>query len=269
MCCPQILSCLQQNLLQTWWGEHQGSVQYCASHTARIPGWVPGRTGSTERERSWGCFLTPRQSLKPQAWACRTETRPNAHLIKITRDTGAGPNMENTHTHLYTHKHVHTHTSTTTHLIKITCVELHDTGPNTHTHKQRYLRTQAYWIAWYWGIQTKYTQLKNKMGIKQRLEMDEDSSMEQKTWRVYSFEKRNGFRLDLNESIWRGCLSDRKGKVIPCRWTKNRKGAGINSGESGTRNLEAEGIRSKSLVQGIWRLRVSEAEWRVWEQHHG
>ena len=34
-------------------------------------------------------------------------------------------------------------------------------------------------------------------------------------------------------------LSERKGKVIPCRWTENRKGAGTNSGESGARNLEA------------------------------
>ena len=116
---------------------------------------------------------------------------------------------------------------------------------HTHTHTQTKVPAHTSILT----IQTKYTQLKNKMGIKQRLEMDEDSSMEQKTWRVYSFEKRNGFRLDLNESIWRGCLSDRKGKVIPCRWTKNRKGAGINSGESGTRNLEAEGIRSR--VEGM------------------
>ena len=35
-------------------------------------------------------------------------------------------------------------------------------------------------------------------------------------------------------------LSERKGKVIPCWWTENRKGAETNSGESGARNLEAE-----------------------------
>ena len=29
-----------------------------------------------------------------------------------------------------------------------------------------------------------------------------------------------------------------------CRWTKNRKGAGTNSGESSARNLEAESITS-------------------------
>ena len=35
----------------------------------------------------------------------------------------------------------------------------------------------------------------------------------------------------------------RKGTAIPCRRTEDRKGAGTNSGESGTRNLEAESIR--------------------------
>ena len=30
-----------------------------------------------------------------------------------------------------------------------------------------------------------------------------------------------------------------EGKVIPCRWTENRKGAGTSSGESGARKLEA------------------------------
>ena len=29
-------------------------------------------------------------------------------------------------------------------------------------------------------------------------------------------EKKNAFRLDLNESMQRGFLSERKGKVIPC-----------------------------------------------------
>ena len=55
--------------------------------------------------------------------------------------------------------------------------------------------------------------------------MDEDSSTEQKTWQVYSFGKRNVFRLHLNEA--RESLSERKGKVIPCRWTENRKGTGF------------------------------------------
>ena len=38
------------------------------------------------------------------------------------------------------------------------------------------------------------------MGSKQRLEVDEESSMEQKTWQVYSFGQKNVFRLHLNES---------------------------------------------------------------------
>ena len=33
---------------------------------------------------------------------------------------------------------------------------------------------------------------------------------------------------------------ERKGKVIPCRWSETGKGVGANSGESGMRNLEAE-----------------------------
>ena len=39
-----------------------------------------------------------------------------------------------------------------------------------------------------------------KTGNKQRLEMDEGSSMEQKTWQVYTSGKINVFRLHLNES---------------------------------------------------------------------
>ena len=66
--------------------------------------------------------------------------------------------------------------------------------------------------------------------------MDEDISTEQKTWQVYNLGKRNVFRLDLNESRG-GFLSERKGKVIPCRWTENRKGAKTSSGESGARNI--------------------------------
>ena len=41
-------------------------------------------------------------------------------------------------------------------------------------------------------------------------------------------------------------LSERKGKVFPCRWIEHRKGTGTNSGESGERNLEAESIRSRA-----------------------
>ena len=55
--------------------------------------------------------------------------------------------------------------------------------------------------------------------------MDEESSTEQKT--------ETCFQVTL-----RGFLSERKRKVIPCRWTKTRKGT--NCRESGSRNLKAE-----------------------------
>ena len=48
----------------------------------------------------------------------------------------------------------------------------------------------------------------------------------------------------------RGFLSERKGKVIPCRGSENRKGAETNGGESSTRNLEAESIRSRAESTG-------------------
>ena len=67
--------------------------------------------------------------------------------------------------------------------------------------------------------------------------MDEDISAKQKKWQVYSFGKRNVFRLYLNEY---------KGEVIPCKWTENRKGTETNSRDSGARNLEAEIIRSRA-----------------------
>ena len=45
-------------------------------------------------------------------------------------------------------------------------------------------------------------------------------------------------------------MSKRKEKVIPCRWTKNRKGAGTSSKESGARSVEAESIRSGAESTG-------------------
>ena len=47
------------------------------------------------------------------------------------------------------------------------------------------------------------------------------------------------------EWVQRGLQSEKKGKVIPCRWTENRKGAGTNSGQSGARNQQAESIWDK------------------------
>ena len=62
-------------------------------------------------------------------------------------------------------------------------------------------------------------------------------------------EKENVFSFDLNESR-EGFLTERKGKVIPCRRTEDRNGAGTNSGESGVRNMEAETIRSRAESTG-------------------
>ena len=45
-------------------------------------------------------------------------------------------------------------------------------------------------------------------------------------------------------------LPERKGKVIQCRGAEDRKGAGTNSGNSGTRNLEAESIKGTAESTG-------------------
>ena len=63
------------------------------------------------------------------------------------------------------------------------------------------------------------------------------------------FGERKCFDVTL-ERVQKGFLSERKGKVILCKWTENRKGAGTNSGESGARNLEAESIRSRAESTG-------------------
>ena len=52
------------------------------------------------------------------------------------------------------------------------------------------------------------------------------------------------------EGVQREFLSERKGKVIPCRGAEDRKGAGTNSGKSGTRNPEAESIRCRAESVG-------------------
>ena len=43
---------------------------------------------------------------------------------------------------------------------------------------------------------------------------------------------------------------ERKGEVIACRWAEDEKGAGTNSGKSGTRNLEANGYQKQSGEYG-------------------
>ena len=49
------------------------------------------------------------------------------------------------------------------------------------------------------------------------MDKDEDSNTERKTWHVYSFGRRNVLRLYTLEWVRTGFLSERMGKVIPCR----------------------------------------------------
>ena len=79
--------------------------------------------------------------------------------------------------------------------------------------------------------------------------MDEDISTEQKTWQFYNFGKRNVFRLDLNESREGFC----------------RRGRGRSFHVDGPKTVKAREPTVESLVRKIWRLRISEAERRVWE----
>ena len=83
-----------------------------------------------------------------------------------------------------------------------------------------------------------------------------------KTWQVCSFGKRILLRFDLKESR-EGFCQERKGKVIPCRMTKDKKGTGINSRESGTTNMEAESIKSRAeSTGGCVKLKtVTEIRW--------
>ena len=66
-------------------------------------------------------------------------------------------------------------------------------------------------------------------------------------WHVHNFGKRNVFRLDLNESREGFC----------------RRGRGRSFHVDGPKTEKAREPTVESLVRGIWRLRVSEAERRV------
>ena len=68
--------------------------------------------------------------------------------------------------------------------------------------------------------------------------MDEDGSSDQKTWQVYSFGKRNVFRLHLKESIE---------SVV-------RRGRGRSLNVDGPKTEKAQEPTVESLVRGIWRL---------------
>ena len=79
--------------------------------------------------------------------------------------------------------------------------------------------------------------------------MDEDSSLEQKTWQIYSFGKRNIFRLHLNEFREGFC----------------QRGRGRSFHVDGLKTEKVREPAVESLVPRIWRLRVSEAEQRIRE----
>ena len=89
-----------------------------------------------------------------------------------------------------------------------------------------------------------YTQLKGQ----QRHEAEENITVEWKTWQVYCLGKRSVLRFDLKES--REGFCQRKWKVILCSGAKTKKGTGTSCGKSGTRNLEAESIRSRAESRG-------------------
>ena len=110
-----------------------------------------------------------------------------------------------------------------------------------------------------------YTQLKTVS--KQRLvETNEDNSTEQKTWRVYSFEKRNVLRFDLKGSREGFCQTGRgrsfhveepkteKAREPICR--RGRRGRPFHAEEPKTEKAREPTV--ESLVRGIWRPRVSD-----------
>ena len=66
--------------------------------------------------------------------------------------------------------------------------------------------------------------------------MDEDSNVEQKTWHVTSFRKRNVFRL-VRVSV----IEEVEGHSMQTDLKQN-KNMGTNTGESGVRNLAAESV---------------------------
>ena len=63
-------------------------------------------------------------------------------------------------------------------------------------------------------------------------------------------------RLEVrSEGVQGEFLSERRGKVIPCRGAEDRKGVGTNIGMSRTRNLETDSIRSRAERTG-WCVRL-------------
>ena len=72
--------------------------------------------------------------------------------------------------------------------------------------------------------------------------------MEQRTWQVYYFGKRNIFRLDLNE-FKEGFSRRGRERSFHADGPKQKR-QWSNSGESGARNLDAESIRSGAESTG-------------------
>ena len=137
-----------------------------------------------------------------------------------------------THLHLYTHTHTHARTHARTHVRTHT-----HTHACTHTHTHTHTHTQA---SSHTSIIIDYT-LRQQTGT---WGGERHSRAERKTWTVYCLEKMKNLQVWF-EGVQRGLLSERKGKVIPCRWAEDGKGAGTSSGVSGTSSLEAESIRSR------------------------
>ena len=79
--------------------------------------------------------------------------------------------------------------------------------------------------------------------------MEADSSVKGKNMTGLLFSKKKCFEAG-SQGVPRGFLFGRKKKIIQCRGTKDRKGKGTNSGESGTRNLETKSIRRRAESKG-------------------
>ena len=74
---------------------------------------------------------------------------------------------------------------------------------------------------------------------------------------IYIYTTDNQLKQIINRDLWQRKMAarnrkpgrpiaERKGKVIPCRGAKDRKGAGTNGSKPGLRNMEAECVRSNA-----------------------
>ena len=144
--------------------------------------------------------------------------------------------IESAHTRTQRHPHTRvfrlytakfTQLKTGSKILSIETIE----SAHTRTRTQRHPHTRVFRL-----YKAKFTQLKT--GSKRRLQLDEDSSTEQKTWQPYSFGKRYVFRVHLNEPREGFC----------------RRGRGKSFHVDGPKTEMAREPRVESLVRGIWRL---------------